>query len=454
MPEFSSNADNRAKRKYPLPGWMSAWLWDRARAIRLAREISAITGGQLLTAVGAIVGVRLVTELISPALMGFAGLLTGLIALAAGVFITPFSLFVMRGFAQAVQCGKQDWFVRFARRSMGRIILTLAIPFALCVLGVQASRREIDIPTVFLMVLHLGVAAAFTLERTLLIADRLQARTSLISIAEKWLTFAGIAAGALLLGESAFSYFAGSLCLLCLALALFYWVAQPTYPTSNDSSSRDRLETAAGWKRDAYSYALPLMPLGVISWFTSTGNRYILAALQNDRQLGAFIVCYGLAGQPFMMLSGLLSRFFRPIWFAAEERSDRHRARRIMWLYLALVTSSSLLGLILFHLLGNQLIPYVLARPYRQGALGIMMWVAAGYAALAVASIFEVALYAEKRTSTITLAHVATAGVYLVLSLGLISRNGATGAAQAVCLSYLGHLVIISSLYWRRRVDT
>jgi O-antigen/teichoic acid export membrane protein len=101
------------------------------------------------------------------------------------------------------------------------------------------------------------------------------------------------------------------------------------------------------------------------------------------------------------------------------------------------------MGILVLLLFGDLIVYLLLAQAYRDEALPLLIWIAAGYSMLGIASSFELKAYAIKRTSVISTAYGIAAIVNLGFNLLWIPTDGLLGAARATFFGYLAYLVAI-----------
>jgi len=388
---------------------------------------------------------RIISEVVSPGVYGQARLTWGWIDLVFGIVFSPFCNYATRAFPEAKIKGWQNFFNRFCRRTTLDLTLLVGLPFLAGLWIYQRAENQVDFLVLFLAVIYLGLMSFWSLERSLLLADRWQGRLSLMAIAETWGYPLGILAAVFLLGDRCSSFFIGWAGFQLVGLSVFYKWGAPRYPREEGPAPAGTLTT---WRGDAWRFALPMIPVGLILWLVRNSSRYLLDWFESPEKVGVFVACYGLASQPFTIMGGILARFFRPIWYTAIEQGRLRRVRFIMVLYFCLAALISGAGVILLKMFGPPIVQLILAEPYRSGALDILLWVAAAHGVLATAGVFEIGLYADKRTGTHTTVSGLAAAANLVLSWILIQDRGMIGAAQATCWTYCIYLFLLAAFYF------
>lgn len=411
---------------------------------RLSKELSTVIAGQILASLGTIIGIRIITEVVSPGIYGDARLIWGLALMMQNLVFAPFYKFVFRYFPESKIHGLPGAFSAFSRRSVTALFLISAVPFVVGLYFYLQVTREPDMQVIFLALVLFGIYSLWTLEVGLLQMDRLHLRAGILMIIQHWGMPLGVIIAVVALGDSVRSYFLGWISFFLVGMVIYYLVGKPRYPRLKP---QDISEKIGDWKKKAWKFSLPIAPLGLISWAMSIGNRYILDYFESPEKVGIFVACFGLASYPFTLLAGITAQFFRPIWFTAIEKKDEKKSRRIMLSYLLILVSVSGCGVLLFYLLKEFIVWLLLAETYRRGAPELILWLAGGYAIMSVSNVFVNALYAYERTALITVAYFVGVSANLVFSFVLIPRNGTVGAAQAILIGYVFYLLLLSSFY-------
>jgi O-antigen/teichoic acid export membrane protein len=182
-------------------------------------------------------------------------------------------------------------------------------------------------------------------------------------------------------------------------------------------------------------YALPLVPLALLSWIVSLASRYFIAWFAGADDAGLFAAIQGLASQPFMTVAGLGMLTLRPVLFDAVSSGDRARERRTLWVWLAVVGGVSVAGAFLATVLKDWVVALALGKGFR-GAADLLPWLAWGYAIQTVQTIFEAMIYSQQRTGRLLAVNVVAAVTSLLFYALLIPPMGARGAVIATVASF------------------
>ncbi|MBZ5639681.1 MAG: lipopolysaccharide biosynthesis protein [Acidobacteriia bacterium] len=388
----------------------------------------------MASSLGRLVGIRLVTGLVSPETFGLIALLQGLTALGNNLFCNPLLQVTLRFYPEALREGR----VNALRRLVGRLLRgsTLLVATAIMVGGTFWSALGLtvaQVPAFLAVVVLLALDVWRSFETCLQNAARDQKDQALWGTMDAWARPLAAVAVVLLFAPSATSVLVGY-AVGCAAVNLVF---RRTVVVGTDASKGPESEPWIARMRGlAIRYAAPLVPLAVLTWVMTLADRYFIAGIAGIREAGLYAAVYGLAAQPFIMLSGIGMFTLRPVLFHAVAHDDAGKERRTITIWLALVAGGSLVGALLVTALAEWAVSVALGKNYHS-AWQLLPWIAYGYAFQSVQTVFEAMIYSQRRTGRLLLLNVVSASSALLLYALLIPRNGALGAAMAVFVSYV-----------------
>jgi O-antigen/teichoic acid export membrane protein len=192
--------------------------------------------------------------------------------------------------------------------------------------------------------------------------------------------------------------------------------------------------------------------MAALGWMNGVGDRYLIGAMLGLEQAGIYAAVYGLVSRPFLMASGIVELTLRPVYNHLVVEQSHREADRLLLRWLLTVTcmvGAGFAGIAIFsHLIVNLL----LATKYRSG-VNLMLWIAGGYALLAISDVFVKVCYAYGYTRAILMIQVVGAILSLVLAIIGIKMFGLVGAAMAVPV-YFGIMLIITIMASRMNHQT
>lgn len=407
----------------------------------LVKEGAWVAAGQVLSALAALVTIRIVTELLPPAEFGRLTLLMGAAALALGLAATPRLQAVMRYYPEWYGQGK----VSVLRRTAVHL-LYFPVATAAAILaggwGVYAMFTGQAWWAGFLLAALLVVDAMRSFELALLNAARRQRSSAIIHAADGWARPLLAIAAVLMLGQNAeaalVGYVAGSLLVLVLLRQFTRLEGKEAGPIVESGCGVAGAQEALA--ADIRRYAWPLAPLAIFGWLNGMGDRYIIAGILSMAEVGLYAAAFGLASRPFLMMAGIVELTLRPVLQNAISTGDRAGiavAKRRMLLAMA---GGSTLGVICFMVLSGFASRIFLAAEYRAAA-DLMPWIALGYALYVSSTVYSRFCYAFDATDSILKLTVISAIAGLAVLIPMAAMFGLAGAVAAVPIRFLVELV-------------
>jgi len=404
---------------------------------RFAREFAWVAAGQLSTVLTRLVGIRLLTELVEPAVFGVVGLTIGVSVLARNILCAPILEASYRFFAEAALEGRISEH-RAVLSGLLRIRALLA--GGALALGGAAWALWTGAPSAawgFAAVALLTMLESFRMfEQRLLNAGRRQKLHAGWNLADEALRLGCAIAATQVFGAEAVWVLLGYAAGVLLGIALF-WRAR----VRADAGTQDP-EWTRRRRMEIVRYAQPLSFLAVVGWLFNFGDRYILAAFVGTEPTGVYVAAYGLASQPFLLASTILGLTFRPVYNAAAVQRQRGREREVFVVWLGISVAVSCAGVVLMTWLAEPLTALLLAEQY-SGAAELLPWIGAAYALQACRQVFDAVVYAQARTNALVVVQLIAAPATLLLYLLLIPTLAALGAAMA---TLGGMLVALSAV--------
>ena len=285
------------------------------------------------------------------------------------------------------------------------------------------------------------------LEVGLLAAARRQKECAIWSALEAWLKPAIAVMFAIIFGATIQSVLLGYFIVVAGILFCFYMLP---IQVEGVSDSKVYFESGTKLLNDIRKYSLPLVPLAVVAWIGSLGDRYIIGSLLGMDDVGIFSACYGLIGVPFLMIGAIIGQTLRPAYFQMLSTKNKIAEKRIFNTRLITTTLICAFGIVAICLLKNLIASLLLAKEYRNATL-LMPWIAVGISFQVIGQIFEDVLLAYKRTGTLFLIHSIGAAICIASVYLLIKQFGLIGAAAACPVYYLSMLLI--SMFVAKNVE-
>ena len=441
LPDRLGDRIGRVHRSRSAAGrWLAGGAASCIGAVRrYARPAATVAAGRGLTALGGLVGVRVLTESLSPVLFGRYKLALAGLSLAHGVLVRPFIQHAMRAYHDAAAAGAAPAFLRRSRRWFGRYAGGLG---AAAVAGgyLAAGGGRLSLPELAGVGAVLVLQALVDHDRALFVTRARQRDAETIAVATQWLIPFAVAA-LVRLEESLRMVLAAHAAVLA-ALAYRRWVG---------ATEREPADGAAGpaafGRTPAWDYAWPLMVGGSLHWLLHESDRFILGYYHGPGPVGVYAAAWGLAGAPFTAAAGAAAQVMYPVVFAASAR--RGGAFVLPGPMLAGTLLLAAGGVSAVWWAGDLLAAVALAESYRAGVSDLLVWIALGYACYGVSTCFDLAAFGAGRTTHLMAASGAAAALNVGLDLLLVPAAGAAGAAGATAAALFVYLLCMAALFVR-----
>ncbi len=409
------------------------------------REIYAVFLGQGLTAVGAFFGIRLMTEYLSPQVFGQYKLLLSLISLLTGLMARPFLQYVMRAYHDSsVEEGRLD-FTNAARSIFVKYVAVLGLAFSVVLTLWESSDRITAIDVLLISILFV-VQALLEFERSCAITRNEQIAAGIMGTSRSWLVPLGIVISSLYMESITFLLVANTLVLSVLYGYTLFWLSKKQSQLTYIGAlvEKTRLEISP-----AFKFGWPLVIVGLLSWIVHESDRFFLNYFLSDHAVGIYSAAYGLVASPFTMCVGMAAQLLYPIVFKAAGEGDTVKEQFLLRAMLALSSAFCAIGVVFIWIFGPQIAQLALGVEYREEALDLFVWLAAGYGLLGVAMSFDLSAYGANKTKRIMFSYLLSALLNVSLNFHLIPLYGAKGAAVATMFALLFYLAAMAYFHWK-----
>ena len=392
-----------------------------------------------MVALGTLLGTRVLTGFIPPALFGAVSLALGISALAINMACTPQVQALLRFYPGAQQLGETGLLQGALRRNLRRVMgAALAI---MTLSGVAYGLTGNLSPGVMLLVELLFVAECLrAVRQNALNAARSHRLHALWMAGEAWLRPLMATAAVLYVSRSAEAVLAGYVAATFILLALC-WRAGAVFVASTPATASGKDAQVSSYADRMWRYALPLIPLGLVDWTNGLSDRYIIGGLLTLKDAGLYAAAYGLASRPFLMLGTSVELVVRPLYQAAVSAGQHRQAQRLLALWLAAVLGFGVVGVAVVCLWKQPITSLLLGAGYGAAA-ALMPMIAAGYVLLIASYVFERVCYAHGKTNRVLLTQTFTAAGGVTATLTCTHLFGIIGAAAAVPIYFSIQLLV------------
>lgn len=386
-----------------------------------------VASTQCLSALGHLIGIRLLTEIMPPSVFGYFYLLLGVSALISSGLANPTMQALLKYYPEYVAKNQGDMVYNVASRQLIKLLLWSS-PVVITLSIISIYLDWMDIVTLVLLFALVVVEILRLQNMAMLNAVRAQRAYGVWLCAEAWgrpiMAWIAINAFGADIHIVLLSYIFISLIIFCI----MRFIAPHT-------SMREKIGENAELSKTFWKYTLPLLPLGLLGWVSSMADRYIIGSLLTSADVGLYVAIYGLASRPMLMLGSIVETTIRPVYQQALVANDKLNAIKYLhkWGVILIIGSSiALITSIIWH---QEIANIFIGQHYRKVSY-LFPWIVGGYALLSFSDIPLRACYANGATVNILLVLVADSILAVILGYIFVNHYGLFGAAVAVPVYY------------------
>lgn len=400
---------------------------------RVAIEGVQVALGQGVAVLGAMVGVRLLTSVLSPAQYGEVALAGTVGALVTQLSLMPLQQGALRFFGPALEAHElrasltATWLL--ARRT-GQVVVILT---AVAVIGLLLLARYSLIGIVVCAAVLALLSGYERILDALQSVGRQRGITAWHQGLANWLrflvafglvTWLGGGSTAVVLG-----YALATAVVLASQLAFFYrgwWMLVASQAPSPASTEK--------WRAQIQGYAGPFMASGAFLWLQQSSDRWGLQIFGATQDVGYYAVLVQLGYIPIILLTGVVVQLVQPILFnKAGDGTDLQRLAQtnrinnhLLYGFLFL-TAAGTLGAFMFH---RQIFSLLVAPEYHRVS-GLMYLMVLSGGCFASGELAAMKLMSGRRTRELSVIKIGTAIVGISLNLIGTYWFGLQGAVLA-----------------------
>ncbi len=419
-------------------------LVKRDRYARLGKEFSWIALGQVMTVVGSLVGIKILTELLSPVEYGQLALGMTAATLIHWVVLGPLSNGATRFFAPARESKELRIYfgaVRQTAINITKIILACSIPIAIGLSLTDLSQWAL----IGLAGVALSIITGYNnILNGIQNAARQRAVVALHQALATWGRFL-IAAGLILwLGASSLIAMVGYALAMFLVLPSQYIFFRRITKSEQagkpmDSKIRDR------WKGRIYEYSWPFATWGILGWSKTAADRWGLEFFSSTEDVGLYAVLFQLGNYPISIVIGMVTTLLAPIYFQrVGDAMDMVRVDAVFilgWRIMSIALTLLLAAVLASYFLHEFIFSLLVAKEYSQ-----ISYLLPGMVLSAVlyegSRFLTIVLQAEKTVNTLILPN----NISYLIGMALILAGAYWKGLEGVVVASVLHGII--RIFW------
>jgi O-antigen/teichoic acid export membrane protein len=396
---------------------------------RLFKEGLWIVLGQVMVVLGSLLGVRVLTELLTPAAYGELALGMTLATLINQTLLGPLSGGLTRFYSPAVEQGDFPgyWSAACKMNFYATGVIVLISALAVLALSVSGLNGWLGITTAaFVFAILSGNNASLSGIQS---AARQLAVVAMHQGADPLLRLVIAACLITWLGASSSVAMYGYVIASALLLGSQYYFFRKIVVKRANTSSKER-----NWQDEIWNFSWPIGIFGIFTWMQLVSDRWALQYFSSTGEVGKYAALYQLGYYPVALITGMAMQFLVPILY--QRSGDANDSKRnanvnklswqLTWVTLGL-TSGVFLGAFLLHV---QIFRILVAKEY--GSVSYLLpWMILGGGVFASGQALASNLQAQMKTREMIVAKITTAIVGMTLNFAGAYWYGIAGIVSA-----------------------
>jgi O-antigen/teichoic acid export membrane protein len=413
------------------------------RYLKTSQELFQVGIGQVLATLGGLVGVRLLTSVLTPASYGELALGLTFLTLVQQLIMGPVINAFARYFTIAQEKGGISGYVKAVQILLTKATGLTFVFFVATLFVLLVTGKWIWVGLLALSFLFAVVSSYNAALDNIQNAARQRVVVAWHQGLSQWLRFL-LAAGIILLfgatsSNAMLGYFLSAV--VVFASQWYFFRKLPSYREGLDGSESGGNESSK-WERQMVDFALPFSMWGIITWLQMSSDRWSLLAFASSSTVGLYSVLYQLGYYPITIMTGVFVQFVSPILYRragdALEAERVQSAQRLTDQLTLLILGFSLLVTITIWLL-RRIIFLVLVAPDYWQVSNLLPWLTLSGGLFAAGQVQSLTASNNNQPMKLLIPKITTGVIGVVLNfLGayLYGLEGVVGASVLFSLAY------------------
>ena len=419
----------------------------KSRTLRLLGEGSWVAGGQIVSLVGALVLVRVLTEYLTPAEYGQLALALTAVGLINQVALGGISAGAGRFYSIAKEKDDIAGYFR-ATRYLLLVAIGLIAVFTLATLSVMTlSSLHQWIALALVAVFYSVLAGTNSVLNNIQNAARQRSVVALHGGMDAWLKIGFAILIITVLGaQSSFVVlaFAGSSFVVILSQLVFLRKLEP------EVFSVQAEHLPLDWETQIWSFSWPFTAWGLFTWVQQASDRWALEYFTGMSEVGQYAALFQLGYAPIGVLTGYSVTLIGPILYqrsgSAENLASNYSVHRLAWKMFYLALALTVGGFIFTAIMHEWLFAWLVAEDFRSNS-NLLCWFVLAGGVFAAGQILSLKLLSELRSQTMITMKVVSAllGLFAnVIGAAYFGLIGIIAALQFFSLVFVAWVVFLA----------
>ena len=290
---------------------------------KVFKEITKVSIGYFLTVFGALIGIRILTNFLSPNQYGelSLGITTG--TLIYTIFLAPLSSGITRYISIAREKKETSLFLKSSYNLFLKLTIFLALFSLLVIILIYFLGFH---KWVNLAIASIGFGFVYSFNNVIVSLQISYRKRGIVSFYQGLITIMRFLFAIILImifGASSEAAMFGQLTGLFLVLISQYYFIKSTL--NKEISKENQSDLDINWGSKIIQFSIPLMSLGFLNWLRLAFEKWGLVFFANydDSAVGYYSIIYQYGYYPISLVVSLFISYLRPIYF--EKAGDDNK---------------------------------------------------------------------------------------------------------------------------------
>jgi O-antigen/teichoic acid export membrane protein len=429
--------------------WLRSFKLKRFQ--HLGQEVVWIILGQVATAVGSLVGVRFLTELVNPTVYGELAIWLTVATLVNQTVMGPLGAGITRFYSAAMENNDLSGYLNAVRQLVlfaTSIITLIMLVASVSLLIVGQTGWIANTLAALLFALIVGYNSILSGIQN---AARQRSIVALHQGLESWTRFLAAAGLIFLFGATSSVILLGYVVGIILVLGSQFSFFRKVVPKVTTVAIKE-----TNWHRQVWDYSWPFLLWGIFTWVQIASDRWALQFFATPQELGMYAVLFQLGYYPISMITGMTLQFLAPIFYQrAGDASDNRRnasVNNLGWYLTSFSLGMTFLVVLVAFFFHKQIFLVFVATEYERVSY-LLPWMMLSGGLFAAGQTVSLSLMSQLKTRRMVIAKITTALFGVTFNFAGAYWYGTTGVITASILFSMSYLLWMTVLLLSERVN-
>ncbi|MDX9988224.1 oligosaccharide flippase family protein [Thiothrix unzii] len=403
--------------------------------------------GQVIASIIGLLGIRLLTEYLSPTEYGELTLGLTVSLIVNQLLIGPLGSGVTRFYCTSIEKQQESDFISATIRLLYTSIKLTLVFAILAILLLYIYKNNDWIMIILISILFSILTGINAIINGIWLSNNYQLILSINQCAEPLLRITGGISAILLIGSTGINTYAGfvggTFIILTLQLYIVYKKSIPVFFYFEKSTS-----VSIFWQKEILQYSYPFAIWGLFTTIHLASDKWILQLYYNSNEVGYYAVLYQIGYIPMTMLTSAITQFLTPILFKkagdGSNKKKLYAVERITNKVLYLTALFVVIITLISFKLSSFIFSILVANQYQSISNLLPLLILSG-GVFGIGQIAVMSLQSQNKTKTILKIKIISAVIGVIFNVILGIQYGLIGMA----FSLLAFSLLYTSLIIR-----